>query len=229
VRRLIVRVAATFVGLAAVLFGPSGPVQASAATPVPIVVISDSYTSGSAEGGIGPHSWPVLARQLLSQRGLEVDADVEAEGGAGYGHPGSDGNVFHTLAARSVDQSDALVVFFGSHNDQTVDPLVFPALVAGTLLLTRFAAPTAKFLVIGPPWTATGPSPATLRIRDTLRDQAQFVGAVFVDTLAEGWFVDRPDLLGADGIHPTDAGHAYLAEKIAPLIYDQLAAPEPMS
>ena len=44
----------------------------------------------------------------------------------------------------------------------------------------------------------------------------------FVDPLAEGWFVGRPDLIGADGVHPNDAGHAYLAEKIAPLIRSQL-------
>ena len=45
---------------------------------------------------------------------------------------------------------------------------------------------------------------------------------MFVDPIAEGWFVGRPDLIGADGIHPTDAGHAYMAARIAPLIYDQL-------
>jgi lysophospholipase L1-like esterase len=32
-------------------------------------------------------------------------------------------------------------------------------------------------------------------------------------------------LIGPDGVHPTDAGHAYMAEKIAPLIRSQLAIP----
>ena len=35
--------------------------------------------------------------------------------------------------------------------------------------------------------------------------------------------VGRPDLIGADGVHPTDGGHAYMAAQIAPLIYDQLS------
>jgi len=61
-----------------------------------------------------------------------------------------------------------------------------------------------------------------LALRDSLHDQARAMGAVFVDPLAEGWFVGRPDLIGPDGVHPTDAGHAYLAEKIAPLISAQL-------
>jgi phospholipase/lecithinase/hemolysin len=43
-----------------------------------------------------------------------------------------------------------------------------------------------------------------------------------VDPLTERWFVGRPDLIGADGVHPTDAGHAYMADKIAPLIRAQL-------
>ncbi|MGA7055683.1 MAG: SGNH/GDSL hydrolase family protein, partial [Mycobacterium sp.] len=45
----------------------------------------------------------------------------------------------------------------------------------------------------------------------------------FVDPIGDRWFVDRPDLIGADGVHPTDAGHAYLAAKIAPLIRMQLS------
>ena len=58
--------------------------------------------------------------------------------------------------------------------------------------------------------------------RDILRDQARQVGATFVDPIAERWFFDNPELIGADGIHPTDAGHAYMADKIAPLIGKEL-------
>jgi lysophospholipase L1-like esterase len=31
-----------------------------------------------------------------------------------------------------------------------------------------------------------------------------------------------PELIGRDGVHPTDAGHSYMAQRIAPLIYGQL-------
>ena len=61
-----------------------------------------------------------------------------------------------------------------------------------------------------------------LRIRDALDYQAGLAGATYVDPIAAGWFVGRPDLIGADGVHPTDAGHAYTADKIAPLIGAQL-------
>lgn len=193
-----------------------------AATPTPIAVIGDSYTTGSGEGGNGPQSWPELAWGLLAQRGVEIRADVAAEGGAGYGQPGNRGSIFEDLTARAVRGDDVLVVFFGSRNDQPVDPAVYPNMAAGTFQLARLMAPTAKFLVIGPPWPTADPPSQVLTIRDSLRRQALAAGAVFIDPIAEGWFVGRPDLIGGDGVHPTDAGHAYMAERIAPLIYDQL-------
>lgn len=187
-----------------------------------IAVIGDSYTTGSTEGGNGPLSWPQLAWKMLAQRGLTVDADVAAEGGAGYGQPGNRGSVFEDLTANAVSREDNLVVFFGSRNDQPVDPRKFLSMAEGAFKLARFTAPDAKFLIIGPPWPTADPPPEVLKIRDTLRMEAALGGATFVDPIAEGWFVGRPDLIGADGVHPTDAGHLYMAERIAPLIYRQL-------
>ena len=57
--------------------------------------------------------------------------------------------------------------------------------------------------------------PAVLRIRDALRAQAVSHGATFYDPLIAGWFFGTPWLIGHDGVHPTDAGHAFLADRIA--------------
>ena len=219
VRRAVFRAAAGMI--AAVMAVSTAPVGTAAKT-THIAVIGDSYTTGSSEGGNGPNSWPQLAWRILAQRGLDIDADVAAEGGAGYGQPGNRGSVFEDLTAHAVQRNDVLVVFFGSRNDEPVDPHKFPQLAAGTFQLARFAAPDAKFLVIGPPWPTASPPAAVLAIRDTLRAEAGANGAEFVDPIAEGWFVGRPDLIGHDGVHPNDAGHAYMAERIAPLIYRQL-------
>jgi lysophospholipase L1-like esterase len=62
-----------------------------------------------------------------------------------------------------------------------------------------------------------------LMIRDVLNAAARAAGAAFVDPIGDRWFVDRPDLIGPDGVHPNDAGHEYLADKIAPLIRIQLS------
>jgi lysophospholipase L1-like esterase len=123
-----------------------------------------------------------------------------------------------------VKPDDTLVVFFGSRNDQGVDPTQLSILAYGTFQLARQLAPRATFLVIGPPWPTANPPEAVLRIRDALRYQANLAGAVWVDPIAERWFVGHPELIGSDGVHPTDAGHEYMADKIAPLIEAQLPA-----
>lgn len=190
-----------------------------------IAVIGDSYTTGTDEGGQGPQAWTTQAWQLLASQGVKIDADVAAEGGAGYGIRGNRGNIFEDLTVRAVNRDDVLVVFFGSRNDQPVDLQKYPVLVGETFAIARRVAPRAKFLVIGPPWPTADPPPVVLALRDNLRAQAKTANAVFIDPIAEGWFVGRPDLIGPDGVHPTDEGHRYMAEKIAPLIRSQLTVP----
>jgi len=195
----------------------------TAGTPVMrVAVIGDSYTNGTAIGGQGPNAWPVLAWKTLARRGMQVNADVAAEGRAGYGVRGDQGNLFVDLTPRAVKPDDSVVVFYGSRNDQGVDPNALNGQVFSSLSLARNIAPTARLLVIGPPWPTADVPPAVLQIRDILSFQSMLAGATFIDPIAERWFVDRPDLIGPDGVHPTNAGHAYMADKIAPLIGDQL-------
>jgi lysophospholipase L1-like esterase len=187
-----------------------------------IAVIGDSYTNGTAIGGQGANAWPSLAWKSLTRRGVPVIADVAAEGRAGYGVRGDQGNLFIDLTSRAVRPDDALVVFYGSRNDQGVDPMVLNGQISNAFSLARRLAPKARMLVIGPPWPTVDVPPAVLQIRDVLSFQSMLAGATFFDPIAAGWFMDRPDLIGPDGVHPTDAGHVYMAEKIAPLIGDQL-------
>jgi GDSL-like Lipase/Acylhydrolase family len=133
-----------------------------------VAVIGDSYTTGTDEGGLGTKSWTARAWQTLGQRGVRIAADVAAEGKAGYGVPGDLGSVFRDLTARAVKPNDVLVVFFGSRNDQGVDPELLAVRARGTFHLARRRAPSARFLVIGPPWpTADVPVPM-LQVRDIL-------------------------------------------------------------
>lgn len=189
----------------------------------PVAVIGDSYTTGTSEGGLGPNSWTARTWGTLSSPGLRIASDVAAEGRAGYGAIGDHGSIFEDLTARVVKPEDVLVVFFGSRNDQDVDPVLLAQRVHATFALARRLAPSARLLVIGPPWpTADVPVPV-LVIRDVLAGAAWAAGADFVDPIGDRWFVDRPELIGSDGVHPNDAGHVYLAEKMVPLIRWQLS------
>ena len=186
-------------------------------------MIGDSYTTGTDEGGEGPNAWTSRAWQTLARQGVFVAPDVASEGRAGYGVLGDHGSYFEDLAARVVRPNDALVVFFGSRNDQGADPEMLAGKADDAFKLARNIAPSAKLLVIGPPWPTADPPDDVLWVNDILNRQASAVGATYVDAIADKWFVGRPDLIGADGIHPNDAGHAYLADQIAPLIRAQLS------
>lgn len=188
-----------------------------------VAVIGDSYTTGTDLGGLGPNSWPARTWRALASPGLRIASDVAAEGRAGYGAIGDHGSIFRDLTGRAVKEDDVLVVFFGSRNDQDVDPVLLAQRAQATFALARRLAPSAKFLVIGPPWPTVDVPVPVLVIRDVLAGAAWAAGAEFVDPIGDRWFVDRPDLIGADGVHPNDAGHAYLADKMVPLIRWQLS------
>jgi len=189
-----------------------------------IAVVSDSYTTGTNMGGNGRRGWTALAWGQLAQQGLPVNADVAAEGRAGYWQRGDHGSVFADLTDRAVRPEDRLVVFFGSRNDQGADPFQLGGLAHDVYDRAHRTAPGARLLIVGPLWPTADVPPAVLQIRDVLRMQAGFAGADFIDPIAERWFVDAPGLIGSDGVHPTDAGHAYLAGRMAALIKSQLAA-----
>ncbi len=187
-----------------------------------VAVIGDSYTTGTDEGGLGGNAWTARAWRALAHDGVQVAPDVACEGRAGYAVPGDHGSEFEDLTARAVHPDDALVVFFGSRNDQGLDPALLADKAHSAFGFAHRIAPSARLLVIGPPWPTADPPEGVLAIDDVLTGQAAAAGATYVDPIAEYWFVDRPDLIGPDGIHPTDAGHEYMAEKIAPLIRAQL-------
>lgn len=213
------------VGLTSHGTAPARPYRLAAlGTPLDhVAVIGDSYTTGTDEGGQGQNAWTNRTWLALARQGVQISPDVASEGRAGYVVRGDHGSLFEDLTGTAVHPDDALVVFFGSRNDEGVDPMQMAAMAHDTFELARRIAASAKLLVIGPPWPTADPPFDVLYVRDTLSSQAEWAGATFIDPIREGWFVGRPDLIGPDGIHPNDAGHAYMADKIAPLIRAELS------
>ena len=186
--------------------------------PMRIAIIGDSYTSGSPQGGRGDKSWTALAIRQIQQDGLNVTADIGAEGASGYVSVGHQGHTFFDQISRTVRADDTLVLLFGSINDLTASPGAMARATCDALRGARLAAPSAKLLVIGPPWPRTDPPADISQKRDTIRDRATALGALFVDPLKDGWFAEHPELIGGDGKHPTDEGHAYMARLISPIV-----------
>jgi hypothetical protein len=163
----------------------------------------------------------------LGQQGVGIIPAVEAEDGSGYVKPGNDQDgVFADQIPIVVRPDDRLVIVFGGRSETDVPAEELRPAVRQTLDAVRAATRNAKIVVIGPVWSDPDPpNNVVLQTRDVIQTEAGLTGAIFIDPIAEGWFMDRPDLIGSDGIHPTDAGHAYMADKIAPLIAQQLHSP----
>ena len=187
-----------------------------------VSIIGDSFTAGSLQGGVGPNGWPALVRTILGKENVVIDIRYAPEGGAGYATVGDYGGVFGGQVNAVVGIACDLVVFFGSTNDGVAPPDELRTAVRDDLARAKALAPRAKLLVIGPTWPTPEPPPEMLGVRDILRDQSAAAGAVFVDPIAEHWIADAPQMIGGDGTHPTDEGHEYLAQKIAPLINNSL-------
>jgi lysophospholipase L1-like esterase len=126
-------------------------------------------------------------------------------------------DTFVTRAAK-VDPDTVETVFFGSRNDLGRDRSEVSDAVAAALDAAKKAAPSTSLVIVGPPWVDGDPGDSILNYRNTLRSAAADAGVPFYDPIAERWFFDEPELIGKDTVHPTDAGHQYLAEQLIPII-----------
>ncbi|MFW7413853.1 SGNH/GDSL hydrolase family protein [Demequina sp. SO4-18] len=172
------------------------------------VVVGDSYTAGSPADSGEDSRWPAIA-------GVEPIATS----GVGYVQGGS-GASFVALA-EEIPADAATVVFFGSINDASYGYDEVREAADEAFVIAQSNAPDATLIVIGPPWTDADPPAEILTVRDAVSDAASEAEATWVDPIAEDWFVGDNDLIGLDGVHPTDAGHAFLAERISEVLAGQ--------
>jgi hypothetical protein len=182
-----------------------------------ITVIGDSYTAGTAQGGIGDANWVWLLDSSLQASGL--DGVIRGAGlpKSGYVARGTEDQTFGEAVAQDVSDQTDLVVFFGSYDELLQDPGTVAPAARAAFIEAQTAAPDADLLVIGVPWPNASVPTQVDMLNGILRTAATDVGATFVDPAAEGWFADD-GLIGADGAYPTDAGHERMAELIRPLI-----------
>lgn len=181
------------------------------------VFVGDSYTAGSGEDSGDQARYPALLTERLPIRSI-----VSAFGGNGYTL--ADEHNFTTLVA-AVPANASTVVVFGSLNDQDGYDVTAEG-VRSAFAALRERTPDATVIVVGPPSPerargANVPA-ALLATRDAVREITAEYDFQFVDAIE--WFADRPDLIGADRIHPNDAGHQFLADQIGALVAPTLPA-----
>jgi lysophospholipase L1-like esterase len=196
--------------------------------PKKVVAIGDSFTESTAFGDAGANSWNQMVIRQLRKRGVDINSESSGEAGSGYVARGIRGTTFAEEARRLLEPDDDLVIIFGGSSDAPAKPESVEAAVNDTFLLVRKASPHAKVIAAGPASPVADPAPDVARVRDIIRDEAVKIGATFVDPLADKWFVRDPTLIREDG-SPTDAGHAYIAERLMPVIQGVSAPVVPSS
>lgn len=199
------------------------PVQVE---PSIFVAIGDSYTGGSNAGGSSgtPSNWVVSAANTLRKKGHSLIEIERGIGGSGYVSRGPNGKVFGELIPENLNDKTDVVVFFGSINDQAQPLDQIRAAADKAFAEAKSAAPNAKFIIVGPAWMTAEVPADIVAINEVVKELAEKNQFEFLDPTAERWFQDRLDLIGKDSVHPTDAGHLFMAEKIAPHVEAALPA-----
>jgi hypothetical protein len=72
--------------------------------------------------------------------------------------------------------------------------------------------PDTELVVVGP-YSPNGTGYAVQRTIE--REEAARFKATFIDGIAQGWFVNQPQLIAKDGFSPNDDGQAYLGIRMA--------------
>jgi lysophospholipase L1-like esterase len=175
-----------------------------------VVFLGDSYTSGWQGAGIGSHGWAQIVGRERGWRVLNF-----AVPGTGYLNPGWTGQPIGSLVGRALARHPDVVVVEGGHNDFRWSSSATAAAAARVIARLHRALPTAVLVVIGPIWQDGSPPVTSVALRDRLRRLAAAVGAVFVDPIGARWFAgSRHWMIRADGIHPSDAGHRWMAGQV---------------
>ena len=168
--------------------------------------LGDSYTSGYLGTGEGSDGWPAIVSGSQGWRMVNLAAP-----GIGFVNPGWTAPI-RTQVVESVRLKPDLVVVAAGHNDEHygTDRTARAADVA--LEELGDGLPAAILVVIGPIWYDGSPVPAIVALRDHLRARAAAIGALFIDPITGRWFAgSNHEFIGADGVHPTNAGHRHIA------------------
>lgn len=182
---------------------------AAAAARIDIAVLGDSYTGGSAMDSGEQSEWPALLTAAHPWRVTRF-----AAGGSGFVAGRPTGTDFAARVPDIVAAKPAVVIVEGGHNDAGSPSAEVAAAATAVLTALRSGLPDAKLVVLGVLWPDSAPA-KVFAIDDALKATTAGAGGVFVDALRDGWLSGANGrLIGADGTHPTDQGHAALAQRI---------------
>ncbi|WP_147261950.1 SGNH/GDSL hydrolase family protein [Blastococcus sp. TF02A-26] len=168
-----------------------------------VAVIGDSYSQGT--GLAGPDAaWPARLAGLIG-----APVAVDGMGSTGFTTAGfceGDDVTYGDRLADDLPETDVVVVQGGA-NDATLGDPAGVQQAATDLLADLEDVPTV--VVVGPPAVPAADRAAVDTVDRGLRAATEGAGRIYVP------LIDADIPLLADGIHPTEAGQARIAELIA--------------
>ena len=189
-----------------------------------LAIVGASFTAGVGSGA--DRSWAVLLA-----RHLRWDAVVDGVPGAGYvragaGRPGSRGPVAAEIARAGLRAlRPSLVIVQAGHDDIGVPPALERRRVEQAVGVIRAEAPRAKIvlLTVFPGRSHRGASRTDRAIVAAAR--AADPAVIIIDPLTAGWRYAHV----RDGLHPTAAGSAWIAGRVAAVLREYGVRPAPVS
>jgi hypothetical protein len=196
-----------------------------------LMVLGDSLSDGSAQNtGAGAGTWFARAARLLGS----TDAWEQGRGGTGYITAGSYATFADRVTNDVIAWTPSRLIVWGGYNDNTGNQTTIATAAAALYTAIKAGLPSCETYVIGC-WSPTGSPGASITNTDaTLRTAAAAAGLPFMSPLtgsvydATGALVathgawittaNAAGYIGADAIHPNDAGHIYLSRRIAAAI-----------
>jgi len=190
------------------------PSPTPTADPAPLMLVfGDSWTYGLAATDAA-HAYPHLTGEALGW-----DVDAIGENGSGYLHPGQNGGFYGTRVAElDPDLEPDVIVVQGSINDRGESISALPRAAKAVWQAFERTYPEADLVILGPAPSVLPLEESVEKIDETLAQLAADEGLDYISPVAEGWLTDANigDYIDASAAnHPSDAGHAYLAERLA--------------
>lgn len=200
---------------------PTDSISATGKPNYSILVLGDSYTDGTGATN-QLTSYPVTLGRML-----DVELFQCGIGGTGYVQPGSgvpygDATRINPIGTLRPDE----VWFVGSINDSTYTSTQVSTNAVAAWNAVKAASPNSIIRVCGVQANSGSMSAANIANNNALKAAAQAAGYSWFDPIGEGWITgsghvgatagngNADIMVWTDGVHPSQAGHDYMARRL---------------
>ncbi|MBT2449490.1 SGNH/GDSL hydrolase family protein [Streptomyces sp. ISL-43] len=202
-----------------------------------LMVLGDSISDGSAQNvGGGAGTWVARVARFLGA----TDAWEQGRGGTGYITAGAYATFGTRAPADVVAWAPTRLLVSGGYNDSSGDQGAIATAAAALYTTIKASLPGCEIYVIGCWSPAATPSAGVTNTDATLRTAAAGAGIPFISPVTgacydaagalvatHGPWITAGNVtayIGGDGVHPTDAGHVYLARRITAALRELMPA-----